>query len=178
MWKSPLMGWGTSTCSGPSVGHSQEKWCTGAGAGLSAGPQKVWEVAQDALIPYFSFFTESLICVADKAALQIRNSCYFFKYLSTHYVGSVPLMILMVVTCLQNLGHLTQCSSISSSSWMVNWKYKSVWTSAWAGGKGGGSVLLAWLLLLGPWESSPVQMQIFRSAMTQNREISMDFSLL
>lgn len=48
----------------------------GAGAELSAGTQKVWglqeEVAQDALIPYSSFCTETLICIAGKAALQIE----------------------------------------------------------------------------------------------------------
>lgn len=71
----------------------------GAAAELSVGTQKVWglqeEVAQYALVPYFSFCTETLICVASKATLQIFMNMKYSefhallkKYWSTHYVGS------------------------------------------------------------------------------------------
>lgn len=72
----------------------------GAEAELSAGTQKVWglqeEVAQYALSCCFSLFTETLICVAGKAALQIHmnrkysefHALFLKKYSSTRYVGS------------------------------------------------------------------------------------------
>lgn len=99
----------------------------GAGAELSAGTQKVWGlqegVAQDALTPCFSLCTETLTCIAGVAALQIRISCSFFNVLVHTRCRLCP--VLMVVVYLQSLGHLTQCSSVSSSSCMVNWKYKA-----------------------------------------------------
>lgn len=92
------------------------------------------------LTPCFSLCTETLTCIAGVAALQIRISCSFFNVLVHTRCRLCP--VLMVVVYLQSLGHLTQCSSVSSSSCMVNWKYKakSVWTPVWAGGKGAGSM--------------------------------------
>lgn len=81
-----------------------------------AGTHKVWglqeEVAQDALIPYFSFCTESLIYIAGKAALQIEF--HALKILVHTLCRLYPIDDFDGSYLSEVWG--TQCSSVSSSS--------------------------------------------------------------